>query len=516
MDILTPKGLLIAISSWKVLSYITYLLWNVQSIPTEVNTSVSVVCINVILAYAIYYQIPYNVKMIEVRNAEAGVIHEGLHRITTELNNNLRNIGPDHDSILKNTMLQYKSKMQKMHKAMIEEDEILHTSLNYTSDLADDVGDKSATMITDLLVPTIIILCLIKNYKMTAVVIHIFSEFLQLHFQKIGEQFHLITDFKLRLGFLGYMDILAPLLLLIPHHYIQRLSQFVKRTVVFYMLKRKDSDPQQAFIEACAKGNKSNMKKLLDKFHNHINVNVRTGVAGNTGLHIACQHGHLNIVQSILDCEKKKVKLDLANFHGFTPLALAANFGYKLIIRRLLKCKNLTLSCDEVEKSILVATQQEHYECAKIILTEYRTRKGKDFDSALATYITRVEECMRKNDRKSVDIYKKAIQAWFMARSAVKTEQKGRAKKSKEEIWQNIQDHFECCICYEEFRGGEIYSCENDHWICLACKNSWTINCPTCRADFGENGPLRRHKVEKILVDLAALRGIMEEKPHSA
>ena len=127
-----------------------------------------------------------------------------------------------------------------------------------------------------------------------------------------------------------------------------------------------------------------------------------------------------------------------------------------------------------------------------------------------------MKNAKKKNDSKSVDIYKKAIQAWFMSRSVVKTEQKGKAKKSKEEIWRDIQDHFECCICYEEFRGGEIYSCENDHWMCLACKNSWKINCPTCRADFGENGPLRRHTVEKILLDFEALRGVMEEKPHSA
>ena len=102
-----------------------------------------------------------------------------------------------------------------------------------------------------------------------------------------------------------------------------------------------------------------------------------------------------------------------------------------------------------------------------------------------------MKNAKKKNDGKSVDIYKKAIQAWFTSWSVVKTEQKGVAKKSKEEIWRDIQDHFECCICYEEFRGGEIYSCENDHWMCLACKNSWKINCPTCRADFGENGPLR-------------------------
>ena len=64
--------------------------------------------------------------------------------------------------------------------------------------------------------------------------------------------------------------------------------------------------------------------------------------------------------------------------------------------QNILKCKNLKLSCGVVEKSVLVATQQENYECAKMILTKYRMRKGKDFDSALATYITRVEECKKK------------------------------------------------------------------------------------------------------------------------
>ena len=516
MNLLTPKVLLIAVSTWKILSYVAFLLWNAESIPSEVDTSVNMVYVNVKLAYGIYYYAPNKIKLLLGRKEEAGVIKEGIDRITMELINDRKNIGPDRDAILSKRALQCTSKIQEMHKEIREESERLHTFLNHISDLADDVGDKSARMITELMVPILVILCVMKNYKMTALVIHVFSEFLQLYFHKIGNEFHLITDFKMRQGLLGYVDILAPLIILIPQHYLQRLSQFVRRAIVFHMLKQKESDPQQAFIEACGKGNKSNMKKLLDKFHNRINVNARTGSSGNTGLHIACQHGHLNIVQSILDCEKKSVKLDLQNLQGFTPLALAASAGHKLIVKRLLKSKNLKILSDEVEKSVFLATQQENYECAKMVLAEYKIRKGKDFDSALATYITRVEESQRKNDRKSVDIFKKAIQAWFMSRNAVKTELKGKAKKSKEEIWQDIQDHFECSICYEDFRGGEIYSCENDHWMCLACMSSWTLNCPTCRADFGENGPLRRHKVEKILVDIAAFKEIMKEKPHSA
>ena len=47
---------------------------------------------------------------------------------------------------------------------------------------------------------------------------------------------------------------------------------------------------------------------------------------------------------------------------------------------------------------------------------------------------------------------------------------KPKSKRSKEDVRQDITDHFECCICYEEFKGGEIYSCENNHWICRGCK----------------------------------------------
>ena len=82
MNLLTPKGLLASVSAWKMLSYVAFLLWNAESIPSEVNSSVNMVYMNVILAYAIYYQIPYFMKMMESSATEAVVIQEGLHRIT--------------------------------------------------------------------------------------------------------------------------------------------------------------------------------------------------------------------------------------------------------------------------------------------------------------------------------------------------------------------------------------------------------------------------------------------------
>ena len=129
-----------------------------------------------------------------------------------------------------------------------------------------------------------------------------------------------------------------------------------------------------------------------------------------------------------------------------------------------------------------------------------------------ALYIDRADESMCKKDDKHTEIFKKAIQDWFISRNATKTEQIAKSKRSKDEVWQDIRDHFECSICYEEFKGGEIYSCENDHWICRGCKISWTISCPTCRSYYGDNWPMRRHKVEKVLKDFRTWCEITKDK----
>ena len=144
MNLLTPKVLLIAVSTWKILSYVAFLLWNAESIPSEVDTSVNMVYVNVKLAYGIYYYAPNKIKLLLGRKEEAGVIKEGIDRITMELINDRKNIGPDRDAILSKRALQCTSKIQEMHKEIREESERLHTFLNHISDLADDVGDKSA------------------------------------------------------------------------------------------------------------------------------------------------------------------------------------------------------------------------------------------------------------------------------------------------------------------------------------------------------------------------------------
>ena len=480
--------------------------------PSELEMNLSVVYGNMILAYATFYMLPMiAVKLKNHRKElkERNEMSEAMNKLAMENFEQLKN-DPRAQAIIQENIRQNQNFIREM-----EAESNSYTAFTEaTLEALKDLDGKNANLLRDTLVPAMVILFAMRNYKKAALLLHAANGFLQPHFTRLDDT----DEFVLVFGptSIYVCDIISTLLALIPHRYWQMLSQIIQQIAIYTILRPKEFDPQMAFMDACVRGDKVNMKTILNKYANKINVNARQGVTGNTGLHIACRGGHLNIVQSILDCERKNVKLNLENFSGFTPVELAANGGHRLIVMRLLKCKNMKLNSEQVEKIVRTSTMQEFYQIAKMILADFKRRTGMDFDQTLGTYINRIDECIRKKDSKSLDIYKKAIHAWFTSRNMSKMELNSAAKKSKEEIWQDFQDHFECSICYEEFNGGEIYSCENDHWICLSCKKSWTISCPSCRVDFGENGPVRRYKAEKMLKDFLALRKIMEEKPHNA
>ena len=513
MNLLSAKGALVAVSAWKILWAMDILVRQAVNIPAELNECMSVVYGNVFLAYAIFYKAPKVMERMKIVSEELRKANEKAD----ERGEAAKQFIKDHFKDKSDPKLAAKIDEfmgQEMEMMSIMEEQLHNVGyLNETLEIAEDLETKNADFLRVMMMPALIIIGILKNYKIAALTMHIANGFLQLHFKKMDDE---TVELFVGLTDCYITDILAPLMFLIPHWYLQKVYHFTQRVILPKIMRSKVYDPQMAFIDACVKGDKASMKTILHKYADKININGRTGIAGNTGLHIACKEGHFHIVQSILDCEKKNVKHNIENFHGFTPLALAASAGHKFIVMRLLKCKTLDLSYDQVEQMLRASTTQEFYQIAKMILTDFKRRSGTEFDPTLGTYINRIEECMRKKDAKSVDIYKKAIHAWFSLKNTSKLEFTRASKKSRKEIWQDFKDHFECSICYEEFSGGEIYSCENDHWICLACKKSWTISCPTCRASYGENGPLRRYKAEKILKDFSALREIVEEKPHNA
>ena len=196
----------------------------------------------------------------------------------------------------------------------------------------------------------------------------------------------------------------------------------------------------------------------------------------------------------------------MENYDGIMPLTLAALGGHVLIVKKLLKSKDLKMTSEHAEKAVVGAVERDQFECAKIIMSEYQSREGRELNKTLRSIVNSGD--------------KKQLHQWLRSRNEAKSrgggQQERKKTKSKEEVMQDLKRCFECTICYEEFADGEIYSCENDHWLCVDCKLSWTSSwCPTCRADLGENGPARRHMAEKILIEIDILSKILLPKPHN-
>lgn len=95
-----------------------------------------------------------------------------------------------------------------------------------------------------------------------------------------------------------------------------------------------------ALEQAAAKGNVSEMRKLLD---GGADVNEKEPFSGYTPLHWATDNGHSDAVALLLE---RGASVNVQNESGDTPLHVAALFGHKSIIQILvdaganLKVKN--------------------------------------------------------------------------------------------------------------------------------------------------------------------------------
>ena len=369
-----------------------------------------------------------------------------------------------------------------------------------------EVADVDGSFIRDLFIAGIILLLLWRCYKKTAIALQAVSCLVEVHFASLKADNNFQFYFSLRWpgSLFHLLDYLSLVALIITHRFVWGRMIAAKKMFAIKVLRYKEYDPEYAFVDACGKGDKAAMKRLLEKYHEKININARSGRAGNTGLHAACAGGHVNIVQSLLDCEGKNVRIGVENYEGVMPLTLAAGGGHALIVKKLLRARGMRLVADHAEKAVVAAVENEKFDCAKMILGEFQARnEGRDLNKTLKSIVNSGD--------------KKQLQNWLRSkneagRTPVRKEEK---LKSKEEVLNTLRGYFECTICYEEFTNGEIYSCANDHWLCADCKLDWNEGwCPTCRADLGEGGPARRHMAEKILVEFQTLGKVLTPKPH--
>ena len=271
---------------------------------------------------------------------------------------------------------------------------------------------------------------------------------------------------------------------------------------------KKCDNPQKSFFDCCANGDKVLARELLKEFATRIDINA-TDTDGNTGLHIACSFGHLNLVQSLVAIKKKTINVNTKNNNGAYPMALAALGGHRLVVEKLIQSRKPKVNEEQVGLAVQMAVERDEMKLANLIMVKYSEREGKDFNTTLASYLTRYFACMQTNNNKK--IYRKAIMDWFKSKNVSKDVER---RKTMEELLQDIKESYlECNICNEEFQNGEVYSCENDHWLCRDCKSALRKpRCPTCRSDFGKRGPERRRMAEQLLADVDALRQILTKQ----
>jgi ankyrin repeat protein len=96
--------------------------------------------------------------------------------------------------------------------------------------------------------------------------------------------------------------------------------------ILFKLLEKKNSEQISGAIEFCMDNLITNKK---------IDVNNQTNKDGDTPLHYACCHGHLDIVQLLL--QSNAIDVNQTNNNGETPLHYACRYGYLDIVQLLLQ-----------------------------------------------------------------------------------------------------------------------------------------------------------------------------------
>ena len=143
----------------------------------------------------------------------------------------------------------------------------------------------------------------------------------------------------------------------------------------------KDDYGQTPLHEACWRGNLEVVQTLM-KHHANVHATCNTG---ETSLHKACVNGHLEIVQELLK-HQPDVDAIIENGIGqhFTPLMIAAAFGFSEIAEELLKNgADVNLGPFYGSSLHLAIKYHGHSEIAKILLknrcnTNVRAKLGHD------------------------------------------------------------------------------------------------------------------------------------------
>ncbi|KAF7645591.1 hypothetical protein LDENG_00201500 [Lucifuga dentata] len=146
--------------------------------------------------------------------------------------------------------------------------------------------------------------------------------------------------------------------------YSKRLSTQVDRGTIQVLKSEKHKPAKEKVFNIIASGGSlAQLQELLKE----IDINT-VNSSNETLLHVAAEHGHLSVIQLLL---QKGARLDLQDNKGHTALHRAASRGHTEAVRALLKAGSSIYTLDVQAKTpIHLAAENEHLESVKVLVAE--------------------------------------------------------------------------------------------------------------------------------------------------
>ena len=232
------------------------------------------------------------------------------------------------------------------------------------------------------------------------------------------------------------------------------------------------------------------------KHRKDININA-TNENGNTIIHLIIHKNSLCLLQMIVSHFSYEIDFKIRNHEKLTVLELAISKKRNSIAKLLLKYQKPD------KNSFLLAIQQELYEVAEIIYNKQEKifSKNTEVNILIRRLFKIARELEKKNleDKRILPLQDSMKVIKFNLIPILQPNENCKPERISSTLtFKTLKQFFKCSNCahfLEASKSQKIFSCYNDHFVCIKCN---TEPCYIC-----ENKQFaRRFTIERILAKL--------------
>lgn len=124
--------------------------------------------------------------------------------------------------------------------------------------------------------------------------------------------------------------------------------------------------------------NRPEIVRLLIEYGAAVDKPIKASAAGGTSLEMACQEGHLEVVQILLE---NGASINERGYLGFTPIRVAARNGHLEVVKHLAeKGANIDEQANDKATPLEHAAAKGHYEIVEFLLSKGANIDNQDKD----------------------------------------------------------------------------------------------------------------------------------------